>query len=255
MKKTVCRLGLIVTLAMLAGGAQARTDAEKAVAGIGERLLASDCDGAVKALNSGLQAGYPEVALMAGTMFEAGFCLNKNWSKAVGFYTQAHDGGIREGALRLAAGFAATANGPDTAAALWWAKRARLNVDFCTSRLPDTDDPEGFVEALRTWPARELEMCNYLVGTLAFVSAEARYPMAGIWREILGRAKLDFTPATSHFRLTARDATGPAHEGLMAVFARAIGFSAERYRKPAGMNPAWELTLTLDVDTDKRRWW
>jgi len=153
MKKTLYRWGWVVALAMLAGGAQARTDGEKAVVGIGELLKANDCAGAVKALNAGLQTGYPEVALLAGTMFEAGFCVKKNWDKAVGFYTQAHEGGIREGALRLAAGFADTANGPDAAAALWWAKRARLDAGTCTSRLPDIDDPDRFVEALRAWPA------------------------------------------------------------------------------------------------------
>jgi TPR repeat protein len=155
MKKTVCRLVLGLALATLADAALAYTDGEKAVAAVGERLRTNDCDGAVKALNTGLQADYKEVALLAGTMFEAGFCVNQNWSKAIGFYTQAYDGGMREGALRLAAGFAAAANGPDTAAALWWAKRAGLAADYCTARLPDTDDPDRFVEALRLWRARK----------------------------------------------------------------------------------------------------
>jgi hypothetical protein len=255
MKNAVCRLGLILTLAMLAGGALARTDGEKAVAGVGERLRASDCGGAVKALNTGLQAGYAEVALLAGTMFEAGLCLNKDWSKAVGFYAQANEGGIREGALRLAAGYAAAENGPDAAAALWWARRARLEADFCTARLPGTDDPDRFVEELRKWPARELELCNYVVGTMSFIFAEARYPMAGISREIAGRPEVVFTPARRHFKSEARGATGPAQDGLSAVLVRAISLAGARYHQPQGIPPSWKVPFVFVVDTDKSRWW
>jgi hypothetical protein len=256
MKKAVCKLGLALTLAMLAGGALARTDGEKAVAGVGERLRENDCGGAVKALNTGLQAGYPEVALLAGTMFEAGFCLNKDWNKAVGLYAQAHDGGIREGALRLAAGFAAAANGPDTAAALWWAKRARLDADLCTARLPATSDPDRFVEELRKWPARDLEVCNYVVGEMSFISAEGRYPMAGIAREIAGRAEVVFTPRRSHFKSQAdRGVTRPAQEGLADVLERAISMAGARYHKPEGISPSWKIPFDVVIDTDKSRWW
>jgi hypothetical protein len=257
MKKTVCGLGLVVAVALasMAGSAQARTDGEKTVAGIGERLRASDCEGAVKALNGGLRAGYPEVALLAGTMFEAGFCLNKNWNKAVGFYTQAHDGGVKEGALRLAAGFAAAANGPDTAAALWWAKRAGLKADYCTGRLPDADDPDRFVQTLRTWPVGDLQVCNFVVGMMSFISAEGRYPMAGISHEIKGRIDLVFTPAMPHFALTAPDANATSSDVLTTVFSRTAGFAGARYLKPVAISPSWQIPFSLDVDTDKSRWW
>jgi hypothetical protein len=255
MKKAICRLGVAAALAMLAGGALARTDGEKAVAGVGERLRANDCDGAIKALNTGLQAGYPEAALLAGTMFEAGLCMNKDWNKAIGLYTQAYDGGMREGALRLAAGFAANANGPDTAAALWWAKRARLDADYCTARLPDTEDPDRFVEALRGWPAQDLAACNYVVGEMSFISAEVRYPMAGITREIGGRTDVIFTPAHRHFKSQSRGATRPAQKGIAAVVERAISHAGVRYSQPQGMSPEWTVGFVLVVDTDKNRWW
>jgi hypothetical protein len=257
MKKTISRSGwvLAAALALLAGGVQARTEGEKAVGAIGERLKAKDCDGAVKALNTGLQARYPEVALMAGTMFEAGFCLKKDWSKALGFYTQAYDGGIRAGALRLAAGFAAAANGPDAAAALWWAKRARLDADSCTARLPDADDPDRFVEALRALPAQNLAICNYVVGTMAFVTAEARYPMEGVSRQIAGVPEVVFTPALSHFRSEARGSTGPAQDKISEVIEHAISLAGARYPKPKGIPPEWKIGFVLNVDTDKSRWW
>jgi TPR repeat protein len=255
MKAPLTRFGLAIALAMLAAGAQARTDGQKAVAGIGELLRTKDCAGAVKALNAGLQAGYPETALLAGTMFEAGFCVNRNWDKAMGFYTQAHDGGIREGALRLAAGFAAAANGPDTAAALWWAKRAGLDADHCTASLPAPDDAERFVEALRQWRPETLEICNFVVGEMAFIAAEARYPMAGIQREIMGRAELVFTPARAHFKSEARDATGPASSAIADVLVRAISQAGARYRKPEGIPASWTIPFVVLVDTDKNRWW
>lgn len=255
MKKTVRRWGWVVALAMLADGAQARTDGEKAVAGIGERLRANDCAGAVKALNAGLRAGYPETALLAGTMFEGGFCVNKNWDKATGFYTQAHDGGIREGALRLAAGFADTANGPDAAAALWWAKRARLDAGACTSRLPDADDPDRFVEALRAWPAREVQFCNYVVGVMSFIVADTRYPMAGVSREAVGHVEVVFTPGRHHFKTQARSGTGPAQESMFAVVNQSVSQAGVRYQQPSGVSPAWQIAFDLVIDTDKKRWW
>lgn len=255
MKNTAFKLGLVAALAALAFPAWGRTDGQQAVAGIGERLRAKDCEGAITNLNAGLKAGYPEVALLAGTMFEAGACVGKDWNKAVEFYALASEGGMKEGAFRLAAGFAAAANGPDTAAALWWASRAGLQADSCTARLPKTDDPDHFVEALRAWPARELAVCNYVVGMLSFVHADVRYPMAGVTREIAGRVEVDYVPATSRFKLEARDATRPASKGLLEVFGHALHYAGARYARPAGIDPAWTIPFVVVVDTDKSRWW
>lgn len=255
MKNTAFGLGLVVALAAVAFPAWGRTDGQQALAGIGERLRAKDCEGTIRNLNAGLTAGYPEVALMAGTMFEAGACVGKDWNKAVHFYSLASEGGMKEGALRLAAGFAAAANGPDMAAALWWAKRAGLQADYCTAKLPKTDDPDGFVEALRTWPARELAICNYVVGILSFVSADVRYPMAGVTREIAGRLEIDYVPATSRYKVDAGNATGPATKGLGDVFGRALYYAGARYARPDGIDPRWTIPFVVVVDTDKSQWW
>jgi hypothetical protein len=256
MKNTAFRLGFVAALAALALPAWGRTDGQRAVGSIGERLTAKDCEGAIKNLNAGLKAGYPEVALLAGNMFEAGACVGKNWDKAVHFYSLASEGGVREGALRLAAGFAAAANGPDMAAALWWAKRANLQADRCTADLPKTDDPDRFVEALRAWPARELAICNYVVGELSFVSADVRYPMAGVTREIAGRLEIDYTPGILKFHIReAGDANGTAMKGLGDVLGRAIHFAGARYARPAGIDPAWTIPFVVTVDTDKSQWW
>lgn len=242
-------------LSLLAGGAQARTDGQEAVARVGERLRAIDCDGAVKTLNAGLGAGYPEVALLAGHLFEMGLCLKKDWSKAVHYYSAAHEGGVKEGAYRLAAGFAAAANGPDMAAAMWWARRAGLEAGSCTAELPKTEDADRFVAELTTWPAAKLAVCNYVIGMTSFIVADTRYPMAGVSREIQGRVEVTYRPALSRFTTDAVDATGPARRGLGEVIARSAHFAAARYPKPGPIDPAWEIPFVLLVHIDKNRWW
>lgn len=256
MKRQLSRSALVLALAFLAGPLHARTDGEQAVAGVGERLRANDCEGAVRQLNAQLVAGYPEVALLAGTMFEAGFCVGKDWDKAVRFYSRASEGGVREGALRLAAGFAADAHGPDIAAAMWWASRARLEAERCTAHLPKTEDPDRFVEELRKQDPHELAVCNYVVGTLSFLQAEARYPMTGVSREIAGRADVDYWPASSRFKMDAdSNATNPARHGMLEVMGRAMHFGGARYARPAGINPDWTVPFVIVFDTDKSRWW
>lgn len=249
------RFALVLALMVPACGAQARTDGQAAVAGVGERIRANDCEGVVKRLNAGLTAGYPEVALLAGNLFETGTCVKAGWNKAVHFYSLAYEGGIREGALRLAAGFAAGANGPDMAAALWWAKRAGLQADSCTAGLPDTVDADQFVGALREWPAQRLAACNYVIGMISFIHAESRYPMAGVTREIAGRVEVTYQPALIHFRTETPGATGPAWRGLGDVITRALHFAGARYRKPPDIDPAWKIGFVVLVDTDRSRWW
>lgn len=255
MNNTLYKLGLIFMLASCAPGAQARTDGQEAVSAVGERIRAGDCEAVVKRLNAGLGAGYPEVALLAGNLFEVGACVRKDWDKAVHFYSLAHEGGMKEGAWRLAAGFAADEHGPDRAAALWWARRAGLDADRCTADLPKTDDPDPFVEALRTWPAQRLAVCNYVVGVMAFVAAEAHYPIAGVSREVAGRVEVDYWPALFKFSTKAPGATVPAQYGMGEVIAKAESLAGARYRKPAGIDPAWVIPFVLVVDTEKGKWW
>lgn len=255
MRRSPFKVGLACLLALFAYGAQARTDGEEAVSGVGERLRADDCAGAIKRLNAGLEARYPEVALLAGTLFELGTCVKQDWNKAVHFYSLASEGGIREGAFRLAAGFAAAANGPDMAAAMWWARKARLQADRCTSNLPKTEDPDRFVEELRKWPEEELAACNYVIGMTSFLYAESRYPMAGVSRDIQGRVEVEYQPALSTFRIEGPSATRPATRGLGEVITQALHFGGARYTKPGRINPAWKIPFILVVDVEKSRWW
>lgn len=255
MRATLARAGLLLVLGALACEAQARTDGEMAVREVVQQLRANDCPAAIERLNEGLKAGYPELAMMAGTMFDMGVCVAKDWNKAVGFYVRASDGGIKEGAYRLAAGFAAWQHGPDTAAALWWAARSGLQVDACTTKLPKTDDPDRFVEELRRWPAHELAVCNFVVGKVAFILADVRYPLGGVQTEIDGRIEVTYRPASNFFKEDARDSTNPALVKMSKVLAQSISHAGPLFAKPAGIDRDWEVHFMAVVDTDKNRWW
>lgn len=119
-----------------------------------------DCNAAVKQLKVGLDEARPEVALLAGSMYENGICVKRSWDHAVTFYVQAYDGGQLEAAERLAAGYADPVQGPDVAAALWWSLRGRVGPQFsgnssCAAGTEAEQDPDRFVAALRGWePAR-----------------------------------------------------------------------------------------------------
>lgn len=83
-----------------------------AVDAIRGSIAAQNCQQAVDRLKSGLKNEYPEVFLLAGSMYENGICVRRDWDRAVTFYVQAHDAGEKDGAARIAAGYADPANGP-----------------------------------------------------------------------------------------------------------------------------------------------
>lgn len=168
----------LLCLALAAPHAAAATYAGAlAVDGIRGSIAARDCNQAVKRLKSGLEEGYPEVSLLAGSMYENGICVRRDWPRAVTFYVQAYDAGEADGAARVAAGYADPANGPDVAAALWWAwKTPAFQVSHCSVPKEAMADPDRFVAALAAWPSQQLAVCNYLAGVLATISAEVKYP-------------------------------------------------------------------------------
>lgn len=255
MNKKRRKLGILLALALQAGCALAATDGEQAVIGIGERMKAQDCAGAVERLNAGLAERHPEVVLLAGNMFETGACVKPDWNRAVGYYAQAFEAGMREGALRLAAGFAAVAHGPDPAAALWWARRAKLPVDRCMARLPKTEDPDRFVEELGKWPGQELAACNYVVGVLSFVHAETRHPIHGVKHEASGRIDVEYLPSQSYFHGTVVNSTGRATRDISEAWSTIQFQAGKLYAKPAGIDPYWKIPFTLLVGIDNGRWW
>jgi hypothetical protein len=218
------------------------------------RIELQQCDGAVADLKTGLKKEFPEVALLAGSMYDNGICVKRDWDRAVAFYVQAWQGGMKEGADRLAAGYAAPEHGPDTAAALWWASRQRSRpVKGCTVSPANIDDPDRFVAELQAWPQQQLVVCNYITGVMSMVSAETQYPEWASDLGVGGEVGVRFLPAvpgfewkkgaTQEYRLLglvdgdnlrgrgSRAVTGGFEKSLREVADRAL----RRYPHPAGI--------------------
>ena len=190
------------SLLLLSLPAAAAKPGEHAVAGITHRIQSRDCAGAVEWLKDGLKEKYREVAMLAGTMFEHGVCVRRDWMRAVDFYTQAHAAGMPEGAERLAAGFADPANGPDIAAALWWGWRGRaFKSAECGVGKDAVDDPDRFVAELSTWRPERLAYCNYVVGVISTIASELRYPELAKIHALGGDLVLRFLPAVPRVEL------------------------------------------------------
>ena len=193
-----CAAGLI----LLSVPAAAAEPGERAVAGITYRIQSRDCSGAVERLNDGLKEKHREVALLAGTMFELGVCLRRDWMRAVDFYTKAHAAGMPEGAERLAAGFADPANGPDIAAALWWGAKGRVaKAADCAAGKDAADDPDRFLAELNTWRPERLAYCNYVVGVMSAIASEMRYPELALTHALGGDLVLRFLPGVPRIEL------------------------------------------------------
>jgi hypothetical protein len=166
-----------------------------------------DCAGAVDDLKTALKKDFPEVAMLAGGMYENGICVKRDWERAVPFYIQAWQGGIKDGAYRLAAGYADAANGPDVAAALWWASRNRsrngtlYGIRGCSVGGPAADDMDRFVAELQHWPQSRLQACNYMIGVISTIEGEVKYPSLLHYYRVGGEVKIQFRPAIPQIEL------------------------------------------------------
>lgn len=210
MTKLVAGAALAVTLVSLAGPAAADrpSPAEKAVHAIAGAMKAGDCASAAELLNDGIARKYPEVYLVAGSMFENGVCLKRDWSRAKRLYIMAYDGGQRAAGYRLAAGFAAPENGPDSSSALWWANREKhFGFKNCAVSAEVNNDPERFRAELRTWTQARLEACNYLVGVMTTMGGEFRYPLKATRYRREGAFVLRFEPAVPRFAIRTAEAS------------------------------------------------
>ncbi|HEX9171256.1 MAG TPA: hypothetical protein VF861_01195 [Telluria sp.] len=269
MKNNTLAACLALALAALPGYASADGLGALAWSKLARQLAAGDCAGAVKVLNADLAEKSPQAYLLAGSMYEHGACVRRDWKRAMGFYVQAHDGGQPAAALRLAAGFAAPENGPDIAAAIWWAGRSQEIIIDCG--IGPIDDPERFVELLRGWSKPRLEHCNYVIGVMSTIAGEVQYPP----RAILYGADLDMTlrflPAVPAFEvkmgkaaqfqvlgvpnydrpLNERAAKAVAAEFQHTIRQLAIRAVA-RYPQPAGIDPQSAVLLQLKFNVEKK---
>lgn len=230
------------------------------------RIRAKDCPGAVARLNEGLAKSYPEVFLVAGTMYDNGICVKPDWKKAVHFYVRAYDGGNRDAASRLVAGFAAPEHGPDIGAALWWASRPNSGTvsSSCTVSAQAMNDPDKFVAELQGWSRQRLEACNYIAGVMATLGGEIRYPDKAANYNLGSKFTLRFLPAVP--RIDIKDVEVIAYQpggvssgdmlrdresnGIPRAFEdeirRASDLALKRYPQPKGIDPAAAGEMSFD---------
>jgi hypothetical protein len=251
--------GGVAALLSLPAAAEESTAGRHAAA-ITDRIAAKDCSGAVDDLKAGLKRGDAEVSLLAGTMYEHAVCVPRDWNRAVLFYVQAYQSGLKEAADRLAAGYAAPENGTDVAAALWWAGKGRIEAPPgqqalapCAVSAAAAGDMDRFVAELKTWPQWRLAMCNYVAGVMSTLSAEIRYPALAQAYGVGGEVTLRFLPAVPKVELKKGDAREYQLLGIVngdvlrdretpmvtGGFEKAIGAVAERalrrYPQPGGI--------------------
>lgn len=258
--RTLFRMLLAGSLAVPVSLATAATPGRLSAAAVTSRIEAKDCNGAVAEMKAGLKHDYPEVVLLAATLYDHGVCVPRDWQRAVLFYSHAYQAGLKEAADRLAAGFAAPENGADVAAALWWAGHGRIQAGPgeqalapCAASPAAADDIDRFVAELQTWPQAQLAMCNYVAGVMATLSSEMRYPDLARAYGMGADVTLRFLPAVPRIELKKgdtreyqllgvfdgdrlRDRETPRVSG---TFEKTMGAVAERalrrYPQPAGI--------------------
>jgi len=198
---------LLAALLSLPTSAAETPFGRQAAGAITDRIAAKDCSGAVENLKAGLKRGFDEVTLLAGSMYDNGVCVRRDWNRAVAFYAKAWEGGMKEAADRLAAGYAAPENGADIAAALWWANRGRgqaaqaYGIKSCTVDAAAVDDADRMVEELKSWQPARLAACNYMVGVMSTLAAEVKYPALATRYGIGGSVVLRFLPGVPRIEI------------------------------------------------------
>lgn len=219
-----------------------------AVDAIRGSIEARDCVQAVDRLKSGLKNEYPEVFLLAGSMYENGICVRRDWPRAVTFYVQAHDAGEKDAAARIAAGYADPLNGPDVAAALWWAwKSEAFRMNLCAVPRDAAADPDRFVAVLKSWPASRLAACNYVAGVMSTMSAEVKYPELAAAHGIGGEVTLRFLAGVPRIELQR----GASHEYELVGW---VSADTLRDRKTRRMGDGFETALSAVANRALQRY-
>lgn len=258
----------LLSLSLPAGAAGAEAPShygEKAVSAIKGRIRLKDCAGAIDDLKTGLKKGFPEANMLAGSMYENGVCVKRDWERAIPFYIQAWEGGLREGADRLAAGYAAPENGADVAAALWWAVRGRGRdwLPECAVGRAAAADIDRFAAELQAWPQARLAMCNYVTGVMSTLAAEARYPAQAFVEGVGGHVGIRFLPAVPRIEMqrggvqeylllglvngdAARERGSRSADGFEKELGEVADRALRRYPQPAGIPAAMVVKTSYD---------
>lgn len=157
-------------------------------------LLAQDCGRAVKALNDGLKNKFTEVMLMAGTMYERGLCVKKDWNQANKYYLMADAAGNEHARSKLVAGL--VGQGDAGGAMFWLSKMPRTLPAQCYSSIDAEKDPDGFEAELNTWQKARLDACMYMAGVYYAIEGDMRFPAEASSIGVWGSIEMTFVPAT-----------------------------------------------------------
>lgn len=265
-----------LALSALSAAAETSSYGSEAVTAIIGRIGQRDCAGAVDDLKSNLKRGFPEVALLAGSMYDNGICVKRDWERAVPYYIQAWQGGLQDGADRLAAGYAAPENGADVAAALWWSSRQRnrnwqvRGASSCAVSTAAADDMDRFVAELQAWPQARLQACNYMTGVMATLTAELRYPTIAAMYHVGGDVTVRFLPDVPRIDLEEgemrtvqmfgwingdymRERESRAKGGFKQAFADIVDRALHRYPHPDGIPTGTQAELVYHFDVVPQR--
>ncbi|MFP5391517.1 MAG: hypothetical protein ACLGI6_08230 [Gammaproteobacteria bacterium] len=228
-------------------------------------LTQQDCAGAIKALKNGLNEQDSDVMLMAGTMYERGLCVKKNWDQASDFYQMADAKGNQWARKKLVAGLASEG---DAGGALYWASRLpRVLPAQCYGKVDADKDPDGFAAELNQWTRERLDGCVYIAGVVNAIAGEMRYPAEAAAIGVWGTVAMKFTPASATVEWTSvnhetrvlpglqivEPDTPLAHRGqpekILVNHGKLVSDQAlQRFKRPAGI--AADLVVTQNYDFD-----
>ena len=236
------------------------TPAQAAVQVVLDAVQKRDCPGAVAGLNAGLAKAYPEMFTLAGALYEEGVCVRQSWERAEGLYQRALAVNHPGVAPRVAAGYASAPAGPDLAASLWWAARARTaQPAACAAIAPLADDADKFVAALQAWPAGQLGHCAYAAAVMASVQAELEQPDFAASHGMAGTVVLTFVPAQGRIDIqdegvdaqaavpavtvaSSQDADRrAARRAFQAQLRQAADRALKRFERPARVPAEWRV--------------
>lgn len=167
----------------------------KATRGITALIESGQCKSAVEALKPSVKSKHPDVLLLAGTMYEEGLCVQRNWEKAASFYLLANEAGNGAAIPRLIAGYAIA--GRDNGLALWWAAKAWGTRSFPGQCLPASDpdaNPDGFNNELERMPPALFQGCVYLAGVVGEMYAQMQFPPLALHNGVTGSVTMEFRP-------------------------------------------------------------
>lgn len=218
------------------------------------------CERAVGFLNDDLQASKTPALLLAGIMYEAGACVERDWGKAESYFLRAAERGNVNAMRQLAAGYGSDL-AKDPAASLWWAHRANAvpaPKDCRVEGYGPEMTPEAFVEQLNSWGLPRVRACTYTVGLMAKLIADSYYPWGALRRSETGEVKLTFEPgrgdfsallskhrqATDHRRWRIGDPMDTKGD-LMGYVRNATLKAATRFTPPDQVPVDWKIVIEL----------